>query len=313
MNISILIIITRYEYKDILIVNALQIINELLTIESIENSKFKNSFDLLFFLCLKLLKECNINDYLSEVVLNLFYQIIKRQNIDIYSQNNFNIQNLISLYSNKYNFSFNIKEFDEKLNNIKTKTEKINILELLFNHLIKSENHNNSTIIMKILGLCGVTSPHELEKFYLIKNDSDDNSDINKIEYILEDDELQIKRFNREARKRVTINYPLVEPSNTMAVITLMEILKNYTQKDLKIRIILNLQLLIQSISSNQSYFIDIILPTIISIIPLYESKYQIVLFQNISITYAYNLFFNKYNLCFNFYIHLIYNNKLKE
>ena len=127
MNISILIIITRYEYKDILIVNALKIINELLTIESIENSKFKNSFDLLFFLCLKLLKECNINDYLSEVVLNLFYQIINRQNIDMSSQNNFDIPNLISLYSNKYNFSFNIKEFDEKLNNIKTKTENINI------------------------------------------------------------------------------------------------------------------------------------------------------------------------------------------
>ena len=284
INISILIIIARYEYKDILIVNALKIINELLTIENIENAKFKNSFDLLFFLCLKLLKECNINDYLSEVVLNLFYQIIKRQNIDIYSLNNFNFKNLVSLYSNKYNFSFNIKEFVEKLNNIKKKIENINILELLFNHLIKSENQNNSAIIMKILGLCGVTSPTELEKFYLIKNDSDDNSDINKIEYILEDGELQIKRFNREARKRVTLNYPCVEPSNTKAVITLMEILKNYTQKDLKIRIILNLQLLIQSIPSNQSYFIDIILPTIISIIPLYESKYQIVLFQDISL-----------------------------
>ena len=284
MNISILIIITRYEYKDILIVNALKIINELLTIESIENSKFKSSFDLLFFLCLKLLKECNINDYLSEVVLSLFYHIIKRQNIDIFSQNNFNFKNLISLYSNKYNFSINVKDFVEKLNNIKTKIENINILELLFNHLIKSENQNNSAIIMKILGLCGATSPYELEKLYLIKNDSDDISDIDKIEYILEDDELQIKRFNREAKKRISLNYPFVEPSNTKAVITLMEILKNYTQKDLKIRIILNLKLLIQSISSNQSYFIDIILPTIINIIPLYESKYQIVLFQNISL-----------------------------
>ena len=284
MNISILILISRYEFKDILIINALKIINELLTIESIENAKFKNTFDLLFFLCLKLLKECNINDYLSEVILSLFYQIIKRQNIDIYSLNNFNCKNLISLYTNKYNFSFNIKDFVDKLNNIKKKIENINILELLFNHLIKSENQNNSAIIMKILGLCGVTSPTELEQFYFTKNDSDDNTDINKIEYILEDCELQIKRFNREARKRITLNYPCVEPSNTKAVITLMEILKNYTQKDLKIRIILNLQLLIQSIPSNQSYFIDIILPTMISIIPLYESKFQIVQFQDISI-----------------------------
>ena len=281
LAISILIL-THYEYKDIIIINALKIINELLSIETFENNDIniaRNS--ILFIISLKLLKECNINDSVSEVVLQLLYQLIKKQNIDIYSINNFDIKNLILSNQNLFKwYGIQIQDTIDKLLHFNKIIENTNLVKLLFDHLIKSENYNNSVIIMKIFGLSGTISPSDLEKFYLINTE---NSSIEDYEqFILEEDELQIKRFNKLSRRKVTLNIPFIEPSNTKAVISLMEILKNYSQKDLKIKIILNLQLLIQSISSNQAYLIDIILPTIIKILPLYEYKYQIISFQNI-------------------------------
>ena len=282
LNISILIT-TRYEYKDIIIINALKIIIELLSIENFKNNDYSIMSNIIYIISLKLLKECNINDYLSQIVLELIYQIIKKKNIDIYSQHNLDIEKVLLSNQNAFNYyGIQIKESIEKIINFKKIVENINVMELLFNHLIKGENYNNSVIIMKILGLCGAISPTELEKFYLL--DNEEYSDENYEEFILEDEELQIKRFNKLARRRITLNFPYIEPSNTKAVISLMEILKYYTQKDLKIKIILNLQVLIQSISSNQSYFINIILPTIIKILPVYEYKYQIILLQNISL-----------------------------
>ena len=278
LNISILII-TRYEYKDFIIINALKIIIELLNIENFKNFEFSFATNLLYVISLKLLKECNINDYLSHVALKLLYQIINKKNIDIYSQRNLDIEKLFLKNKNIFNFyGIQIKESMEKLVSFYKIVENINVMELLFNHLIKGENYKNSVIIMKIFGICGAISPSELEKFYL------SNTEENCEEFILEDNELQIKRFNKLTKKRMNLNFPYIEPSNTKAVLSLMEILKFYTQKDLKIKIILNLQILIESIAENQSYFIDIILPTIINIVPLYEYKYQIVLLQNISL-----------------------------
>ena len=283
LNISILIIINHYELKDILIINALNIIHELLTLENNDINKISNIYNVLYILSLNLLKGSNINDYLSEIVLKLFYKIIQLGNIDIYSENIFIVDNLNLIdYTNLNLYGIHIKESIEKLISINKTLENINIIELLFNHLIKGENINNCQIIMKILGLCQAKSPKELEKFYFLQNTN--NQDENDEQYILEDDELQINRFNKITKRRITLNYSFIEPSNTKAILTLMEILKYYTQKDLKIKIILNLQLLIQSIPPNQSYFIDIILPTIINIIPLYECKYQIVLFKDISL-----------------------------
>ena len=283
LNISILII-TRYEYKDIIIVNALRIINEIIDIESSENNYNFVTKEILFIISLKLLKECNINDYLSEFVLKLFYQIIKSSNIDIYSNKKIDLEKIILLNKNKFNYyGIQIEDFIDKLMSFNKIIENINILELLFNHLIKGENNNISVIIMKIFGISGVISPSELEKISILNNENYSNEiNENNEQFVLEDDELQIKTFNKSTRRRMTLNFSYIEPSNTKAIISLMDILKYYTQKDLKIRIIMNLQLLIQSISSSQSYFINIILPTIIKILPLYEYKYQIVLFQNI-------------------------------
>ena len=285
LNISILII-TRYEYKDIIIINVLKIINEILDIESFECNDNFISIDILYIICLKLLKECNINDYLSEFVLKLFYQIIKRNNIDIYSNKNLDLEKIVLLNKNKFNYyGIQLEDFIKKLISYSKIIENINILELLFNHLIKGENNNIAVIIMKIFGISGVISPSELEKISILNNENYSN-EINEYneQFVLEDDELQIKTFNKSTKRRMTLNFAYIEPSNTKAIISLMNILKNYTQKDLQIRIILNLQLLIQSISSNQSYFINIILPTIIKILPVYECKYQIVLFQNINL-----------------------------
>ena len=286
LNISILIII-RYEYKDIIIINAIKIINELLSIETTENNNDIYARNIiLYIISLKLLNECNINDYLSEVVLKLLFQLIKKQKIDIYSQNNFDIKNIITSNQNIFkSHGIQIQESLDKLINFNKIIENINLLELLFNHLIKGENYNNSVIIMKIFGISGTISPSELDKIYLLNTENNLNE--NHEQFILEEDELQIKRFNKDSRRRIILNIPYIEPSNTKAIISLMEILKNYTQKDLKIKIILNLQLLIQSIPSNQAYFIDIILPTIIKILPLYEYKYKIVLFQNISLIFS--------------------------
>ena len=286
INIVILVL-TRYEYKDIIIINALKIVSEILNedfkIKNTNKKKYYIESQILYIISLKLLKECNINDSLSEIVLKLLYQIIKKKNIDIYKQKEIDLEKLLSPNENIFNFyGIQIKEAIDKLLSFNKIVQNINVIELLFNHLIKGENYTNSVMIMKILGICGAITPNEFEKLYLLntENASEEKSE----EFILEDEELQIRRYNKTIRKRMSFNIPYIEPSNTKAVLSLMEILKYFTQKDLKIKIILNLQLLIQSISSNQSYFIDIILPTIIKILPLYECKYQIVLLQNISL-----------------------------
>ena len=277
MNISILILI-RYEYKDIIIINALKLIYELFNIDIFDDNIFSLPCNIIYILSLKLLKECNINDCLSEIVLKVLYEIIKKKNIDVYSKTDLNIENLILINRNKLKyFGIDIDKYINKIININKKIENINIVQLLFDYLVKGENYNNSVIIMKISALAQGTSPSGIDK--LLYNQLDANNE----QYILEDDELQLKRYNQITKKRETLNIP-IEPSNTRAVIFLMKILENYSQKDLKIRIILNLQLLIQSISSSQTYFVDIILPTIIKILPLYETKYKIVLFQDISL-----------------------------
>ena len=286
INVS-LFILTRYEYKDIIVINALKIDSELLN-EDFE-IKYNNTnkcyiiCQILYIISLKLLKDCNTNDYLSQNVLKLLYLIIKKKNIDIYTQNKIDRENLILSSKNIFNcYDVQINEIIDKLLSFNKIAKNINVIELLFNHLIKGEKYENSVLIMKILGICGAISPTELEKLYLMNTEN--YSEEKPEEFILEGEELRITRYDKVKRKRMNLNFPYIEPSNTKAVLSLMEILKYYTQKDLKIKIILNLQLLIQSISSNQSYFIDIILPTIIQILPLYEYKYQIVLLQNISL-----------------------------
>ena len=56
------------------------------------------------------------------------------------------------------------------------------------------------------------------------------------------------------------INYSRVDASSTKAIISLMNIVRYHNKKDLKIKIIQNMHLIIQSINFNQVYYLDIIL-----------------------------------------------------
>ena len=279
LNICILIIL-RYEYKDIIVESTLKLVNELLSKEDNKRKNISLFNNILYILSLYYLKFGSINDYLSEYILNMLYNIIKRQNIDILEPIKFDIKDFIYYQSHVLNYNEKkMEEYYKKMLSIYKKLENINIIKMLYNILLQNENENNSIIILKILGLSTSFSFLELEKLnFELDELSNELEDV----YNLENEKLKIKRYNKYTRNNIIINYTGVDLVGTKAFLSLMEILKYHSTKNLKIKIILNLNLIIESIPLNQPYYIDIIFPTILNILPQYESKYNNILIQNI-------------------------------
>ena len=281
LNISILLIL-RYEYKDIITIHVLKIVNELLSNENLQGKNIDILNNVLYILAVTYFKESSINDYLSEYMLKIFYLIIKSRNIDINEPIKFDIEDFIAF--NRNYLCYNLKKLDiyfEKITKIMKELENVSVIKLIFYHLLNSENENNSLIILKILGLSMTFSFKDLEKLNL---NEDETSDETEDKFIIDDEELKLKIYNKYSQSITVINYSRVEACSTNAILSLIEIVRYHNKKDLKIKIIQNLHLIIQSINYNQVYYIDIILPTILKILPQYESKYQNILIQNITL-----------------------------
>ena len=281
LNISILLIL-RYEYKDMITINVLKIVNQLLNNENIKGKNISILNNILYILAIGYFKESNINDYLAEYMLKMLYLVIKKQDIDIFKPINFDIKDLILFH--KYSLYYNdkkLEEYYEKVRKIIKKIENTSIIKLIYNHLFKCENENNSIIILKILGLSMTFSFTDFKYLNLI---DEDNADGTGDKYILQDEELRIKLYNKFSQTSRIIIYPYVDVSNTKAILSLLEIIRYHNKKDLKIKIIQNTNLIIQTISLNQQHYVDIILPTILRILPQYESKYQNILIQDMTL-----------------------------
>ena len=280
LNISILLLL-KYEYKDFITINVLKILNKLLSNENIKGKNISILNNILYILAVGYFKESNINDYISEFMLNVFYLVIKIENIDISKPICLDIKDFI-LFHRYINYTDKIlEEYYEKLIKIYKKLENIIVTKLIYNHLLKCESEKKSIIILKILGLSMTFSFTDFEKLNLTEEDySDDTED----KYLLEDDNLKIKIYNKFTHCNMIMNYPSVETSGVKAILSLMEVIKYHNKKDLKIKIILNTSLIIQFIPLNQPYYIDIILPTILRILPQYESKYQNILINNMTL-----------------------------
>ena len=281
LNICILLIL-KYDFKDSVTINVLKIINELLSNENIKGKNIDLFTYILYILAAVYFKESGINDYLSEYMFKMLYLIIKKQEIDIFEPIIFDIKDFVLYHRNNLNYNeLKLKGYYEKLIKLSKKLENISVTKLIYNYLLKGENDNNAILILKILGLSINFSIKYIENLNLYMEQS---SEENKDKYILEDDQLKIRLFNKFTQGNTAITIHIIDYSGTKAVLSLMELIKYYNKKDLKIKIIQNMHFIIKSIPQNQPYYVDIILPTILQILPQYESKYQNILIKNLTL-----------------------------
>ena len=292
MNVSIHLILLE-EPKSVLILNIYKTIIELLKSDLIKEVKnnliFKECCDLMLILCFDIMRMESIDESYYDIILEIIYLIIKHENLDI-----FNIEEIIKRIKASSLMSFklveNEKEYNEllyeltkkKINNINNILQKQNskiIIEILYKNILNSENENCILNALKIFGLCGAIDPSRF-KNYLSEN--------NNIKYLFELDTsykaieekgIQIMTYNHKLNQYEEIDISSADPSNIKAVLYLMELLKMNKQQELSIKIISSLNNLIKSITEKESYLIDIILPTIIQVIPKFQIEQQKFLF----------------------------------
>ena len=136
---------------------------------------------------------------------------------------------------------------------------------------------------MNIFGLCGALEPTQMEKYFTFFGLSLYHLEGNlSEEESYEDNDFKISRFNRKTKSFYEIDLSKIDISTIKAVISLMKILKDNTQKELSTQIITHLEELINSLSNEESNLIDIILPNIIEVIPKFELNNQKNLFGNL-------------------------------
>ena len=300
-----------------------QILNNDLTIKNIGgNKKFDEYCQLLLLICIINIKESAVNTFKSEISLQTMYTIIKLQKIDIYKDytpkltqtlNNVNENNtskntspnqlflrklsanLVQEKTGEKSSKNILSENNEAIPNKNTENSQVNILRLLFGEkgeninlveillqsVIKGASDESLKSIMNIFGLCGALEPTQMEKYFkafglsLYLSDQD---------YSLEENDFKINRFNPKTKTFDEIDLSKIDISTIQAVVSLMRILKENTQKELSTQIITHLEELIKSLSSEEANLIDIILPKIIEVIPKFELHNQKNLFGNLLI-----------------------------
>ena len=317
MNAAIHLILLE-ELKSVLIINIFKTLILLLKSDLIKEVKnniiFKENCELLLILCFDIMKMESIDESYYDIVLEIIYLIIKHENLDI-----FNIEEIIrrvktsSLMSDKQQeneFNEILSELNKKkINNINAILEKLNskiIIEILYKNILNIENENCILNVLKIFGLCGAISPSRI-KNYLSEN--------NNIKYLFELDTsykaieekgIQIMTYNHKLNQYEEIDISSTEPSNIKAILYLMELLKMNKQQELSIKIISSLSTLIEEIKEKEDYLIDIILPTIIQIIPKFQLEQQKSLFECVRVIM--NNFENKFKKYLNDIVPLVIN-----
>ena len=344
---ALLYLMLGFDYQGNIIINILKVVCELLnndlTIKNIGgNKKFDDYCQILLLICIINIKESGVNTFKSEISLKTMYQIIKLQKIDIYKDFAPRIiKHLNSSYKNNLNDTTNklfLKKYsknleEDKENKTKTSNEKnynkqninlknllfgekgdkINLVEILLQSVIKGASDDSLKSIMNIFGLCGALEPTQMEKYFTCFGLSlyhlEENLTAEQESF--EENDFKIQKYNPKTKSFIEIDLSMIDISTIKAVLSLMKILKYNTQQELSNRIITHLGKLIKSLSSDESNLIDIILPNIIQIIPKFEISSQRILFENILIII--NQFKNKIKYFLDDIIQLIKNYILKD
>jgi hypothetical protein len=163
---------------------------------------------------------------------------------------------------------------------------KINLVEILLQSVMKGASDESLKSIMNIFGLCGALEPTQMEKYFSYFGLSLYNLEGNTSteEELFEENDFKINRFNPKTKSFTEIDLSKIDISTIKPVMSLMRLLKDNTQQELRARIITYLGQLIKSLSTDESNLIDIILPDIIEVIPKFELANQLNLFENILI-----------------------------
>ena len=113
-----------------------------------------------------------LNTKKTEISLRTLYQIIKVKKIDIYK--NFSPQFSKKMQKNISNSGLFKEKNDNEHNNSNNiddllrneRGEKINLIEILLQNVIKGATDECLSIIMNIFGLCGAMEPVKMEKYF---------------------------------------------------------------------------------------------------------------------------------------------------
>ena len=192
--------------------------------------------------------------------------------IDIDIDNN--IEN--NYFKNKEN-NINDNYKKELLSNIKT-DEKINLMDILFQCIIKGLNDESLKTIMNIFGLSGAMDPSEMEKSI--------NQDISNYQLdgqlyeqdYFDDNEFKLTKYNAKTKMNEEINLSNIEPSTYKPILLILKILKENSQQDLTGQIINSFNSLISNLEQKDEKLIEIIMLTIIQVIPQVDINYQEIL-----------------------------------
>ena len=287
------------EYQGIISMNVLKIFCELLNTDIIieqfaqnNNDKFNEYFQLLLYICIIDIKDGGINTKKTETSLRTLYQIIKIKKIDIYKNFSPQFSKRIPKISNsniikdKNENEIYTNNKDDLLKNERGET--INLIEILLQNVIKGAVDESLAIIMNIFGLCGTMEPIKMEKYFSKNGLSIYHLEGNlKEEDSIDDNELKIISSKKKSFIKNNINeidLSSIDPSTSKAVSSLMRILKENSQQEVSSQIVSFLSSIIKVLTINEANLIDIILPTIIEVIPQFEINYQKNMFENINL-----------------------------
>ena len=314
------------EYQGVIAMNILKIFCELLNTDivneqfiKINNDKFNEYFQLLLIICILDIKDGGINTKKTETSLKTLYQIIKVKKIDIYKS--FSPQFSQKMKKNLTNSSIFKEKSENSSNNvdqllINERGEKINLVEILLQNVIKGATDECLIIIMNIFGLCGVMEPSKMEKYFSEQGLSIYHLEGNlREEDLIDDNEFKIisykKNKNTNNKNLNEIDLSSIDPSTSKAVLSLMRILKENSQQEVSSQIVASLSSIIKTLTINEANLIDIILPTILEVIPQFEITYQKSMFDNINSII--NIFKNKIKFYLDDIIQLIINFIMNE
>jgi len=279
------------EPKSILILNIFRTVIELLKSDLItevkDNEIFKECCDLMLILCFDIMRMESIDESYYDIILEIVYLIIKHENLDI-----FNIEEIIERIRTSSLMSYKQSENEynnilyeltkKKINNINNILEKQNskiIIEILYKNILNIENENCILYALKIFGLCGAIDPSRINNYLSENNNIKYLFELDTSYKAIEEKGIQIMTYNHKLNQYEEIDISFNDPSNIKAILYLMELLKMNKQQELSIKIISSLNNLIKSITEKESYLIDIILPTIIQVIPKFQIEQQKLLF----------------------------------
>ena len=259
----------NYNYEGNIFILTLKIAFELLSSELINynflininySKTVKKYCYFLLIVVINNLKEGGDNTIKTKISLKVLYQIIKILKIDIYNEISSNIiikslnssdleQKNTSIKSNFQNVKENVK--NESINNsssknvlnfnfeneLLTKTkklEKIYIVDILIQNIIKCQNDDeNLNIIMLIFGLSGAMDPLVMEKIFLNRESTIYRLEGNSYDKnIYEENNFQVQKYNDKKQIIEEINLSDIDPIKYNPILYAIRVLKENMQQE---------------------------------------------------------------------------------